>query len=65
MQNITIDWGHKYGKPFGFREIRAMMKKVAQGEYEEVRRNAWSVRGENGGLQHGFEATFRKIVIDL
>lgn len=59
-----ISWGHQYGKPFGFREIRAMQKLVARGEWVEVSRSRWSVRGPKDGYQHGFDATFRKVAKD-
>ena len=58
MTKITIEWGHRYGRPFGFREIAAAMKKVASGEWEKVSENSWKVRGPKGGLQHGREARF-------
>jgi hypothetical protein len=60
--SVTLNWGHRYGKSFGLREIRKMTKLVEEGRYKEVRRNYWSVRSEAGALQEsGYEATFRKI----
>ena len=59
MERITIEWGHTYGKPYGFREIKQAEKRVAAGELVEVSRVRWSSRGPKGGLRHGFQAVFQ------
>lgn len=59
--NITIDWGHKYGRPFGFKAARQAAEKVRNGEWELVRKSKWRVNGPKGGLQHGYEATYRTV----
>jgi len=61
MTTITIDHGHKNGRPFGFREMKRAMQAVTDGKLEIVRQNRWSMRGPKGGFSHGWETTFREI----